>query len=364
MRYLLQRVLTGEWLTRDFELADGQRTRALSGPGGITGTVSPHLRDLNAADGDPLLWEWGTQLYAEIDGRIRNAGIITKIDKDGELLTLEAPGFTTYPHGIPYADARNYLRADPLQVTKDLWFHVQNMPNSHLGVTVDDLHSPESTWIGNNENPYTLLWWENRDCGSEIDSLAKQTPFDYIERHAYSDDSRTTVLHHVQLGYPRLGRKRTDLRFAEGENITDKVVVTVEGDDFANEVIGIGRGEGAAMIHNTFALVDGRLRRPKIVTDKTADQPRLDAISLAELNKRLNVTDVTQVTIQDHANARLTAIDPGDDIYIQAHLPWVGEFRLWLRVLSITESDADPTTAVLATRRSDSFIYSATTEIA
>lgn len=365
MRYLLQRTLTGEWLTRDFELSDGQRTRALSGPGGITGAIDPEWKSLLAADGKPILWEWGTTVYAEIDGRIRNAGIVTKVAYEGDRLTLEAPGYSTYPHGIPYSEATNFGRTDPLGVVRHLWFHVQNTPASNLGMTVDPTVMPAAAWIGDNANPYALVWWEHVDCGGEIDNLAKQAPFDYVEEHAYSNDAQTTVSHNIALGYPRLGRKRTDLRFAEGENIIGQPLsVNVQGDDFTNEVIGIGKGEGAAMVHNTFALVDGRLRRPKIITDKTADQARLNSILLAELNKRLNVTDVTQVTIRDHPNAPLTAIDPGDDILIQAAIPWLGNFKLWVRVLAITDADADPTLAVLSTQRSDSFIYSATTEVA
>lgn len=364
MRYLLQRALTGTWLTRDFDgLSEGQRTRALSGPGGITGVIQPEMRHRIADDGKPYLWEWGTYIYAEIDGRIRNAGIITKVDYDNQKLTLEAPGFSTYPHGLPYGGAINFLRTDPLVAVRHIWDHVQSRPNSQLGVTVDPTVTPETAWIGNNENPYGLVWWEHPDCGGEIDSLAKQTPFDYIERHAYTSDAQTAVAHHIQIGYPRLGRKRLDLRFAEGENIISSVPVGVDGDDLANELIGIGKGEGSAMVHATIAVIDGRLRRPKVVTDKTADRPRLDSILRDRLAKLIDVVDIAQVTVRDHPNAPLTAFDPGDDILVQATIPWLGAIRLWVRILGIAESDTDPTVAVLATQRSDSFIYSVTTEV-
>jgi hypothetical protein len=363
VRYLLQRALTNEWLTRDFELSDGQRTRTLSGPGGINGFVDPEWKTMLAADGRPILEEWGTFVYAENEnGAIRNAGIVTKIDPDGSQLKIEAPGFATYPHGIPYDQVQRLVHTDPLYIVRHLWFHVQNTPHSGLGVTVDPTVTPETSWIGTNADPYALAWWDHVDCGGEIDNLAKSTPFDYAEQHTWANAARTTVDHHIKIGYPRLGRKRTDLRFAEGENIISKIPLSIDGAQYANEVIGIGKGEGSAMVTSTWALVDGRLRRPVIITDKYADKARLDSILLDELNKRLNVTDVTEVTIRDHPNAPLSAFDPGDDILVQAELPWVGKIRLWVRVLAITESDADPTTAVLATQRSDSFIYSGTTE--
>lgn len=365
MKYLLQRVLTDKWLTRDFELSEGVRTRALSGPGGINGFVDPEWRSWLADDGKPFLQEWGTFVYVEDDnGAIRNAGIVTKIDVEGSRLKIEAPGFATYPHGLPYGGVQRLVHVDPLNVVRLLWSHVQSTSRSALGITVDGTVTPQARWIGKNFDPYSLAWWDHVDCGSEIDNLAKQTPFDYAEQHTWTDSSKTAVNHHIQIGYPRLGRKRTDLRFAEGENIiAPPIAVTIDGGQYANEVIGIGKGEGSVMVHATYSIDDGRLRRPLIMTDKYADQARLNSILVDELNKRLNVTDITSVTVRDHPNAPLSAFDPGDDILVQADLPWVGKVRLWVRVLTVTEADADPTIAVLATRRSDSFLYSGTTEV-
>lgn len=365
MRYLLQRVLTGEWLTRDFELIDGQRTRALSGPGSINGFLRPGIETALADDGDLLVWEWGTAIYAEIDGRIRNAGIVEKVAYDDQgRLTLEAPGFSRYAQGIPYAHTFRGVHVDPLAtVVPLLWADVQSNPWRLSGVTVDTVTTPETSWIGDNENPYVLAWYNNVDCGGEIDSLAKQTPFDYAEQHWYPADTHSTVRHHIQIGYPRLGRKRTDLRFADGENIVSLVPVDVDGAEYADELYGIGRGEGSAMVHATVARRQGRLSRPKIITDKTADQARLNALLQAELVKRADVKDISEVTIRNHPNAPLTAIDPGDDVLVQANVRGLGPVRLWVRVLAITEADADPTLAVLSTQRSDAFIYNATTEI-
>jgi hypothetical protein len=366
MRYLLQRVLTNQWLTRDFDgLSDAARTNALNGPGSINGTLQPEWRDRIAPDGKPYMLEWGTIIYAVDGNRILNAGIVEKIDYDGDALTVEAPSYCRYPNGLPYSEATNFgAFADPFDVVRALWANVQSKANSNLGVIVQSspLHLPPIAALGDNANPYGLLWWDNVDIGGEIDNLARQGPFDYTEKHLFGPGQQT-VTHIVQMQYPRLGRKRTDLRFAEGENIIDKVPVPVAGDEFANELIGIGRGEGSAMIHATVGVVDGRLRRAKILTDKAADKPRLDALLATHLQKLRNDADITQVTIRDHANARLSAINLGDDICVQATIPWLGPIAMWVRVLAITQTDADETTAVLSTRRSDSFIYSTTTEV-
>jgi hypothetical protein len=366
MRYLLQRILTGEWLTRDFELIEGQRTRALSGPGGINGFVRPGAENLIADDGNPLLWDWGTAIYAEgPDGQIRNNGIVEKISYDDQgRLTLEAPGFSRYAQGIPYSHTYRGVHVDPLAtVVPLLWADVQSNPWRLSGVTLDAVTTPESAWIGDNENPYLLAWYNSVDCGAEIDNLAKQVPFDYAELCWYPDGTHLTVQRHIKIGYPRLGRRRTDLRFAGGENIVSVVPVEVDGGEYADELYGIGRGEGSAMVHATVARRQGRLSRPKIITDKTADQARLNAILQAELIKRADVQDISEVTIRDHPNAPISAIDPGDDILIQAVVQGLGSVRLWVRVLSIGEADTHDGQAVLATQRSDSFIYNASTEV-
>ena len=364
MRYLLQRVRTGEWLTRDFELSEGQRTRALSAAGGINGVITSEWRDGIAPDGKPYLWNWGTIVYAEEGGRIRNAGIVERVGFDKGKLTLEAPGFSRYAAGIPYTGVQQFIHVDPIVIGRHLWTHVQSTARGNIGLVVDPAAStPETLWIGDNAQPKALAWWENTDCGGEFDALAQQTPFDYAESHAYSNDAQTAVSHRLAIGFPRLGRKRTDLRFAEGENITGYIPVDADGTEYANELIGIGSGEGSVMVHGTIAVDDGRLRRPKILTDKTADKARIDSLIKAKLTIMLNEIDISQVTIQDHSNARLSALDPGDDILVQATLDWLGPIRMWVRVLSITEVDEKPGVAVLATRRSDSFLYSATTEI-
>lgn len=366
MRYLLQRVRTGEWLTRDFELSEGQRTRALSAPGGITGVIEPEWKKSIAPDGHPYLWKWGTFVYAEDDnGRITSAGIVEDVGYEEGKLTLTAPGFSRYAAGVPYTGIVKFIHQDPINViAHHLWDHVQSTARGNIGLVLDSgIVTPEALWLGDNANPKAFAWWENTDCGGEFDSLAKQTPFDYNEIHTYTTAAHTAVSHRLQLGFPRLGRKRTDLRFAEGENIVSTVPVSGDGADYANELIGIGRGEGSVMVNGTMAIDDGRLRRPKILTDKTADKARIDALLKATMTKLLNDTDITAVTIKDDSNARLSVIEPGDDILIQATIPWLGAIRMWVRVLAITESDDNAHLAVLTTRRSDSFIYSGTTEI-
>ena len=91
--------------------------------------------------------------------------------------------------------------------------------------------------------PYELVWWNATNCGEEIDKLAGQTPFDYIERHAWNSD-KTDVLHYFDMGYPRLGVQKPDLLFNE-ENILEVVPIQEDEDSYASAVLVVGAGEGA-----------------------------------------------------------------------------------------------------------------------
>lgn len=359
MRYHLQRITTGEWISRDFDLGQGTITRALSSPGGIQGVIEPELRQRVHSDGLRILEKWATAIYAERDGQIRAGGIVVDLGYEGGPVSIDTPGFTTYPHGIPYALATNFGRVDPLDVVRHIWNHLQSYSNGNLGVVVDSTTSPRR--IGDNANPYGLLWWETPDCGTEIDNLARETPFDYAEEHAWANSAKSAVTHRLRLGYPRLGRRRDDMRFVEGENVTETVPIDDAGSEHANDFLGIGKGEGAAMIHSNIAFVDGRLRRAKVITDKTADKRRIDAILAYHQQRASEVQDIEEVHIIDHPNARIAAIDPGDDIALDIDQPSFGRRRIWLRVLAITESD-DGFTATLSTQRSSAFTYSATQE--
>lgn len=355
-RIIAQRILTGEFLTWDLPLNGSAATRALSGPGGITGTVEPEMLRLRADDGRPLLEEWSTALYVEQAGQIRGGAIVNKIDYDGPAKRIESVGFCGYPHGIPYAD--DYMPTDfkdPLEVFRHIWWYVQKFPDADLGMKVGS----DTSWfqLSSGSGPYTIRWFDYRDCGEELDSLATAVPFDYRERHRWANDAHTAIEHHIDLGFPRLGRKRTDLRFAESENIVSHSPIGADGEQYANHVTLIGEGEGRVLGKATAAARDGRLRRSKVVPKKAARTGMLDRMSQHELRNRALAFDITEVSIIDHPNARISAIDPGDDVLVEVEVEWLGDVRLWLRVLAVEESGDVPGAATLRTQRSSAFVY-------
>lgn len=374
MRYMAQRVSTGEWLHKEVPLSDVERTKVLSGPAGLTATLKPELRDMVAPDGLHVLEEWGTYLYSVDDsGTIGPSGIVTDLGYVEDSLKVTVTGFSTYPHGYIYEGVKNWgpiagtgtianpqvPRPDPVQVVRDLWDWIQDQPDSDLGVTlVGDLTS--SARVGSYEEPFRLRFWETPDIGQTIDALAQAAPFEYVEEHEMLTDGQ--IQKRLRLGVPRLGANR-GLRFAIGENVELVPEAQSTGSDFGNHIIGIGNGEGRKMIRSVASVRDGRLRRPKVVTDKTVTRQRqMDRIVGRVLAQAAETLDVTTLAVKDTPSTPISAIELGDDILVKANLPSYGDFEVQVRVLSITEGDA-PGRAVLNTQRSSAFLYRNTTEV-
>lgn len=359
-RVIAVRALTGEFLSWDVPLADATTTRELSGPGGVFGRIDPEMLVFTAADGRPLIEEWSTALFVEEAGQIRGGGIVQKVSTQGTSRSVEAPGYSAYPNGIPYT--ANYLPSsppDPTAVFQDLWEYVQSHPDAGLGVTVNQ----PGTWmrLTGGDGAFVIRDHEYRDCGELMGQIAQATPFDYLEQHTWNS-GRTGILHQITVGFPRVGRKRDDLRFADGENIVGFGVFAPDGERYANDVYYYGQGSGRAMLRSRATVRDGRIRRCAVVPAATiGSQGYLDREARAELQRRRLLVDVPEVTVMDHANARLASILPGDDILFDAEVPWHGRTRTWLRVLSIEESADNAGQAILKTQRSDSFTYAAET---
>lgn len=366
-RIIAQRVLTGDWLAWDVPLQGGSVTRELSGPGGIRGNIAPRSALLLGPDGKPVIEEWSTALYVEQDGQFHGAGIVTHLEENEEgTLSIEAPGFSTYPHGIVHADTFTAdFSTDPLDVYRYLWTYVQSFKDGDLGVTVDGLKSGQKMYTQKKDERdgdsqgvellfYKLPWWEYHDCGEEMDNLLDQANCDYIEKHTWSDSTHTAVNHHITLGIPRVGKKRDDMRFVEGENVIGAVPLRVDGDNFAQNIYATGKGQGRKMNHYHLANRDGRLRRTALVSHKGADQARIEKLARHEYERRKGTKSFRTVIVKDHPNARITSIHPGDDILVEATLSWYGRMRQWVRVTSI-EAGLDDNTAVLSVARSDQF---------
>lgn len=368
-RVIAQNILTGEFLHWDLPVKDLEITWTLSGPTVISGMFEPEIREL---DGLPLTAH-GTWLHVEDSGLIRASGILQPTRADDQKLSVEALGPSSYAAAIPYRGVFSQIGVDPAAVVKHLWQHIQSYPRGDLGVQVHGVTpvklgtepSEQVDFVtGGGEQvsfdrggPYKLEWFTNRLIGAEIDELAGETPFDYTERAQWNAD-KTDVEHHIEIAYPRTGRRRTDLRFADGENILESAPIEEPDGVYADEVIVQGSGEGQSAITGRAALpTPSRLRMPVVVVDKSVtSKQRADARAAEELAARLAaMIEVSEIAVQaKHANAPLGSFSVGDEIQTHLVLPHVGAVSPWSRITGIRYL-AETEAAVLALTRRGEF---------
>lgn len=328
-RYIAQRALSNEFLHWDVPIDVSELRWDLSGPGALRGAIAPDVGNLRDEDGRLILEPWGTLLYAEEGGSIRWGGIVQYSNFKGAAWEVEAAGFSSYPHGVPFTDRIVGVDLDPAHVFRDIWETIQGYPDGDLGVEVDEIDTPAR--IGTEEERYRLSWWDAKDSGSELDDLAGDGGFEWEERHSWDGEE---IRHRLRLAYPRLGRRRDDLAFIQGDNVVS-LVEPSGWDEFANEVFAIGAGEGMKTRRARTPIRDGRLRRPIVYTDKgERNEKRLTRKSKRELDRHRPELAIDKITVVDHPNARVGSWSVGDDVLVQASLPWVGDVALWHRITS------------------------------
>lgn len=355
-------------LADNLPLTGVQLTHTLSGVNVIDASLPVEIAHLKDSDGNPVFRQWHTAIYAEKDGYIRAGGIITRMSIEEGRLALSADGFVAYLHGLPYEGDESYIQADPMNIARHLWEHAQSFDGGNLGVVLDHNVSPvrigtEEREVefetGDGENvqfesgPYRLNYWTTFDLGREFDALADETPFDYREHHEWVGD---TIRHRIELGYPRLGEMREDLRFVYGENVTAPLSIGFEGDDYASEVIVLGAGEGRRIVRQRARVNEPRgLRRVAVVEAKDITSgARAYSAALKELALRFGDADIATVTVRDHPNAPVWSIQPGDFILVQNYGGgWGGDLYIWVRVLEVTVTPEDSDTATLMVTREE-----------
>lgn len=389
LRFLVQEIRTDKWVDWDLPLIEPEITWTLSGPMLVKGKLRPEL---------PLgynLEAWAHYIHAEEDGQIRASGIVQPgtIDSETESLTVEAMGVAGYPNEVIFGGEISEIQVDPIDVVRSIWDDVLNHDDAPRHVTVADTVSPirlgkpsvqqvdengvpqfdeetdsetgavtSSTPKMTEEQPYELFWFNVPVAGQEIDNLAKETAFDYCETVSWND-TKTFVNHHIDIGYPRLGRLRNDLRFAQDENLTAAVPVVESPDFYASETILQGAGEGRKGIFGRAAQPHSkRVRVVRVAVDKSiTDQARADTAARDDLRLREAVLSLQEITISDtHPNAPIGSYAVGDDITVIAEVPWVGDVVMRNRITSFTwKPDVNKVTLQLL--RSEQFVYGRST---
>jgi hypothetical protein len=383
-RYIAQRIPSGEFVEWNVPLSDVEVTTALSGPGRLTGSIPVELSRMKGPDGRPLFQEWGTAIWAEADGQIRGGGILVQSDFEDGAWRIDCMGYSGYPQGMPWVrDPFYFIQEDPMNLVRFIWQMIQNEENGNLGVVVDNTTSPlrigdapekttnksvitkpdpkdpKKTVTETKETPidmftsvgpYHLNWWSSPNLGTKIDELAANGPFDYQEEDYWDGD---TLKHKLRLYYPRVGRRRTDLRFVVGENIAVVPTVVRGGADYTDEVMLLGAGEGRERVWAREVSRTKRMRRVTLLDLRGVSDYNL-AVQEArdELKYRQGLESVETVEVEDHPHARLGSYTVGDEILLQGNTGWF-DLDLWVRILEITIRPEDKSRAILTVARSE-----------
>jgi hypothetical protein len=365
-RFILQNI-DGDILHPDLPLTGVSITESVNATNEMTGSITPPVRGL----AEQLL-SWGTLVWAESAGKIRGGGILVHTETSGNQMDLEIMGLHGYAYGMPYgpdrADSIFFVEEDPLNIYRHIWTYLQGKPGGNLGLTVDPLltglkigveleqgeFDTQNGPISYESGPYKLNWYDTHDLGKNIDDLANDTPFEFREINNWNSTG-DLVETRIELAYPRFNARRTDLRFAVGENILVSPSVAHAGDEWASELLLLGAGEGRTMIQGSASLPRGsRLRRVAVVEDKTIKDVRVASNRAANLLKaRVESGDLTSVTVTDHPHAPLGSFHAGDEIKLFLDYDWQEGESYWVRVDSITYSPDQGNNASLSVVRSD-----------
>lgn len=345
---------TETFIDTELPLTDVSYTEKINAPAEMSGNLSPVYKYLLDDDGDPLLEKDSTAIYVEQDGVIRAGGILTDDSFSGPDWALTITGFAGYPVGQPFVDSWVRTNIDALDVFRKVWDHLQSKDRGNLGVKVDSLKSGQK--IGkmvaqgeyDTENgpmrfeyePVRFSWYETADLGDSISKLSEGTPFDFYESHKWNAD-KTQVLHRINLGYPRIGSRRHDHRFIVGENVMP-VDVDAPDDEYASEILGLGAGEGSAMIHVTMPRSgEKRIRRVKVFEDKSArTNSAMNTAARNELKSCVGVDEVSSVNVFPSHITEMQALRPGDEVQLLADDGWK-HIDMWVRISGKTVSTSD-----------------------
>ena len=215
--------------------------------------------------------------------------------------------------------------------------------------------------------PYTIAWFNDTDCGQEFDNLAKTAKVEYREVVFWDQDPTHDISvipkprRSLELAYPRLGRKRFELRVAQDENMLAAIPLeeSTGAAGYASQILARGAGEGREALRAYYGMADPkRIRRVAIVKDGTlSTQTAMTSLAQDELMRRLAAITIGTVVLKDwHPNAPLGSFMVGDEFLITGFVPWAGYVEFWHRVISYTWEPAK-NTITCTTRRSEQFGY-------
>jgi hypothetical protein len=332
-RYIIARAATGEVLHWNLPLTEVEFGPEKSGPGSLNATLNPTygsaLSDLLDNAGDMVI-------SVERNARLLWGGILWRAQPQGPKLSVEASGFTSYLHRRfdlhgNLSGRGPYIGADPCQVIRDVWAYAQEQPDGDLGVVVDDTKSKSTT--GTAKDPYSTSNSDPRNLGEVVDEMASiDDGLEWTETVTWRG---RRAERRIVLGAPRLGRRREDLTFTTGANVTGEPQVIKDADTYAQWVVGLGAGEGKKRKVVVDSVRNGRLRLEHKLETSEKDATKLKQRTRRDRLARQILPTLTELEITDHPAAPIEALRVGDDVPIRLHEPHT-VYDGWNRIVGWT----------------------------
>lgn len=388
-RYYVQRPATGLWLDTNAQLGNSPLTWSLSGPNSAKAKI-PIGINLNpiAEDGRPVWGKWDSILLVEEDGDLVWGGVCTEAMPDADGLQLEFVGGVGWLQRVDFNAHLSVWKTNVFDIVRTLVQHAMSKPNSMQFVlspgqsafTVGDKEpdegkpQPPARGKGQSEEEYAqsdeykryqgyqqqwdrlygdrekfeLSWFEAPYVGEEIDTLAKETGFEYRERVTWRDRGALTYQFHLDFA-DDMSRRRDDIAFVDGMNLAKALDPKNGAVNFANRVIGLGAGDGRDMVRAEVGADDGRLYQAEFVQYKSiANVQRLRSLAEVDLRSLSNQTPkIDSITVWDVAGfSPIRSLIVGDEVMVKSSHS-SPPIEAWVKITKITRDPASNVAVLL-----------------
>lgn len=123
-------------LHQEVPLRGAEFSRELNGVGRLSGSVPPEFLHERNADGIPVVEEWTTIVYPQVNGRMFDGYILSDVNDGESEAVLDFVSFIGYWDGMPYESVLAESNYPVANVIRELAGNVGAKPHGNLGMTV------------------------------------------------------------------------------------------------------------------------------------------------------------------------------------------------------------------------------------
>lgn len=314
--YVLEDLTSGT-IKDEIPLRSVEYGQVLNAPGAFNGSIDRRHPKATRANLDPN----STALYVMRYDACVWGGIVRTIRSNGDGLNIGAEGFWSYFRNRRLRHTKNFSTslggtdADPLAIVRDLIDYAQDpaySPGGDIGVQTG------SELIGSTTG---RVWYgyERRNIGTIIEALSDNAlSFDFAieaEYNAATNSFEKTLV----LSAPKRGR-RTGLVWEIGKHC-DLSEYLLDGTRQANQIDGIGAGDGDAMVlaqaSDTNQLPPNGpypLLEDAFIAKDIAVPEHLAELCNTRLERRKYPVAVPNIFLRDTEDTRIGSFITGDEV--------------------------------------------------